>query len=898
MTLPDDSMMDIDDDTASAYASISAQLDTWTSPRLGQQQAHSTYEEDTDQWLQQQTAAPSTDEGGRGTPIMSNQHSQRSPGGVSSPWIEPVIVSTTPSNPSYRTHHDALWRYVQGRRNLAQRLQMARDDATLQGRTSPDMNMLKRDDLRMDLELLSSLSSDTPLFSLLARLRTLGVHFMLWDEAGNQNSEIRQYISYLSTQKLLTPAKLIEKLHSSSSSPLILQRRSTILEWLEDWNAQSLNHLQLPNNKNAMWSQSLEALQRNSMTNSKVTALHPDAPLLINEPNKNNDPLYGTDNTQDKILLKACLAYILAGRIDLAQKFCQNQGQSWRCAIWNGGLPQDTVSVPNDVTQQMVQLQVGNPARFLWKRQVAKLVKVVNTDEEAAIYALLCNDWTSALSNPVLRTWQAGLYTGFKSLQGRLEDELLQLAGKTWNYEKCTLEQLQATSDLAHLDEPGILETLAASPFGEMRTSTTMQGAMASVLVGKEAVLRFFQSEVIAESSTNNLRQLVHFVVYLELLKDASTPIVLEGMEQIKNQVVQDYLSHLSLQPSLWRYITLYASFLPNNIMLSVLPDILSKIELDEERRTITTQCKDLLNGFDVDILKATIMLILSKTTSSDASKCKSIEWLTYFRDHLAEGLVCANTILRHFLIRNKSLTATNFIRLHLPDNVIANDDDSNSNAHQEFRALRCYLEAMEAFEHWKQVMVCTIPETTSKSWNRFSLQESELKIADSMGCRMFIEQKQETSQKIVKVALVAANKLLEVIAFDGGWLLEEDEDDNMENDNEDRIRQDELEKLRFQCIPEVVVMLLNVCDETATWMDASLEDGTPRLGKTIKDVLKVLDKEGGMFDPLYWICRAKGVITIVASDENEIYNAFGMQEMKHLNKLVQEIAIRELDYA
>ena len=91
--------------------------------------------------------------------------------------------------------------------------------------------------------------------------------------------------------------------------------------------------------------------------------------------------------------------------------------------------------------------------------------------------------------------------------------------------------------------------------------------------------------------------------------------------------------------------------------------------------------------------------------------------------------------------------------------------------------------------------------------------------------------------------------------------------------------------------------MLHNVCDETATWMESSLEDGAIRLERSTQEVLKALDDCEGVFDPLYWIRRAKGFITIVASDENDIMNAIGTQEMKHLNKLIQETVIRELDY-
>ena len=905
-------MMETDDDASRAYASISAQLETWTSPRLGNTYALSTYEEDTDEWLQQTLAKDlPTEDDGRGTPIMSNNSRDSakkqmlsSPEGVVSPWIERVTnpsQSTSSMDSNHRTYHDAMWWHIQANRNIAQRMQMARDEATLRGQSVADLTALGKEDERADLDLLSSLAIDTPLFSLLATLRTLGVHVMLWDDSSKHQVQVRQSMSYLATQTSLTPAQLIFQLHSASSAPLILQRRKAILKWLQAWHSQAMEQLVLPRKTIAMWPQSLEHLQQKSTSNDKVNTLHPDAPLLIQD--TATEPLYGTDNAQDKLLLKACLVFILAGRMDLAQDLCRKQGQPWRCAIWNGGIPHDITVVPNDNTQVMMTKQIGNPARFLWKRQVAKLVKAVNSQEEAAICSLLCNDMGSALVNPLLRTWQAGLYTCFTALQGRLEDELLHLAGKGKEYETFTLQQLNATSNVASLDEPRILETLAASPFEDMRTSTPMQGAMASVLVGKQAVIRYCQSETNIDDDKANLRRLLHFVIYLDSLQRSTSPVILEGMHLIKNQLLQEYLLHLSQQPSLWRFMALYASLLPTNTMLSVVPNLLTKVELELERKTIATQLNDLLPGLDITILKSTVMLILAGT-GSEAIKCNAIMWLTHFREHMAEALVCANATLRLFIIRNKLATATNFIRLHLPDTVIANDSSGNENAYREFQALRCYLEAIEAFEQWKQVMIDTVPETKAKKLSRHSLSASEVDIAASMERRLFIEKKQDISRMVVVTALAAHQRLMEVLGFEGGWLLEDNDDDDndddameQENEVEETSRQNELEKLRLQCVPEVVFMLHNVCDETATWMESSLEDGAIRLERSTQEVLKALDDCEGVFDPLYWIRRAKGFITIVASDENDIMNAIGTQEMKHLNKLIQETVIRELDY-
>ena len=939
------SMMEIDDgndEAARAYAAISEQLNSWTSPRLsGISTAASSaaYAQDSVQWMKSFAddgrLTPQKRTSGEATPVTSNSgKNYRSPSRFvrmessaaddDSPWVDKTLPtrSTTESH-EFRRYHDILYSYLAARRSLSVRLRLNQEEAALGTNdataATPIVDAkLAQEEQSIELEYLSSLASledslENNVWSLLVALRSLGVDALLWQPWGRHQEEISNFLNQLASRKDATPGQLIQDLYYSPVSPLIIQRRKQVLEWIERCHAEALADLELPRKQTVMWPDSLDRLQQGAHDPTKVVTLDPDATMLVQD---SSSPFYGKDGGNEEKLMKACLAFILAGRLDQAMALCERQGQPWRCASWGGGQPYDIELVPDSESQQVVSVQVGNPRRALWKRTCWALARSNRVfTQESAIYSLLANDVQTCLKNPSLRTWEDGMYACWSALLGRLEDDLLHrhnIPAKMISQEE---EQLQATAWIATWNEASILDQLASSPFEDMRPTDVLRGAMASFLVGKDAVLNFVLQEGRGgqPQDLHLLRFFVHLLLYLDSLSVGTTAISLPGIDDIKNRFVLEYLHQLGLRPELWNLLALYASLLPTGIMMEEYPPILCNVEDDDERDSMCTQMRGLLpDGMDLVVLRRVVRLLLRERDPHVAMR--SISWLCHSESHLADALVCTNMLLRKFFLAEDDQLprALVFLDQYLPPQVaefatsmdpLRDEDEATDiadvqNSRLEFGGLQCYLDAYKAFRHWKEVMASAPPTTvTSKIvHNRAALNRTELEIADSADRRELVNQKRRSSRKVVEAADAAQSKLMEVLTYPGGWLLEEDSKGS--DDDEAKHRSQQLEVIQSRYLPRAVFMFHSVCDKTATWMADSLDDAVSVLGKT---ALSTLDSPGddstSPLSPLYWIRRAMSLAETVASKENCICDTFSEADEETFVSLITESKVRELQY-
>lgn len=893
-----------EDAASKAYAAVTAKLDSWTSPKVGKLSANwRTYEESAIEWMET-TMGPEpmaaltpqkrpAHENSPDTPVTSN--SAKKPDRSVSPLnlLEiptfPPIATATFATDDYHMYHDALWRYKQGKRSIEQRMDLAPTAA--------------KNELAVDMDYLQTLAVDSNLWSLLAKLRSLGMDALWMDDTlmakRQQQIALSDTFARLSRSPVCTHAHLIRNLYGETSS-LLMQRRQLLVEWMQECAAQK--EVTVPKPQSQMWPDSTKALQHNMQRSGKVDSIHPDAPLLVSE---SGEPLFGNDLRADTELLTACLQFILAGRLDKAMDLCKAQGQPWRAAIWQGGRPMEITSYANDETHSMVHVSLGNPERILWKSQCRKLAKKT-WGAESAIYAILANDVHTALASPSLRTWEQGLQVCMTSLVGRLEDDLLhrynghlRKTGRTFpgsDYEQQEMEHLLATANVASLDEYTIFDTLEANPYKGMRAGTLLQKLIAAFIKGKTAVQQVLTSAWIQDTDKPLLRTMTHLLLYLDSL--SSFRIDVPGLADMKNSVVLEYVRHLAANPPLTKYTTLYTSMLPTPTILEVFPTLLTTIQVPEERNLIWKQMKDLFeNGVELDILKRVVRLILKDANSSDVCKCQSIGWLCFTPEHYGEALVCANELVRQLLLTDKSHVASEFLWDYFPTIVQEDTFDHVISAKREYNALLVYLEANAAFDRWKECMMEMFPESSPSTLNISALNEQEKGIARQMEKRRIVEEKREAGRKVIDAANVAQSKLDEVLTFDGGWLQEYEQDDDVDSPDEEK-RQAELEKLQGRLIPQVVFLAHNVYSETATWMKTMLEDAIPVVGMDTKEVLCVLDEVGELspFAPIYWLKHAHALANKVASEEYSVYDAFGEKDLQHFLELMEDVTIRVLE--
>ena len=933
LSIMSSSMMDVDNDEASrAYAAISEQLQSWTSPQgVGAHASTSApYTQDSVQWMKtfaqdnDSTLTPQKRPSGEATPVMSNSAKKpHSPyvhimdADDDAPWIDRTLPtrSTTPSH-EFRRYHDVLYSYLVARRSLAERLRLNQKEAALVAKDAAPVvdEALAQEERSMELEYLSSLASmedslENNVWSLLVALRSLGLEALLWKPWGHAE-EISDYVNRLASRKDATPGQLIHDLYYLSVSPLILQRRKQVLEWIQRCHAEHLGDLELPRKQTVMWPDSLERLQHGARDPTKVMCMDPDAPLLVKD---STSPFYGKDGENQEKLLKACLAYILAGHLQEAMTLCQKQGQPWLSASLGGGQPFDVELVPDTEKQQVIAIQTGNPRRALWKRTCWALARASNvSSQESAIYALLSNDVQTALKNPCLRTWECGMYACWSSMLGRLEDDLLHRHNRS-SMRIPQEEQLQSTALIASWNESTILDQLASSPFEDMHPSDVLRGAMASFLVGKDAVLNFLIQEGTESQDLHVLRFMAHLLLYLDSLSVGMTPVDLPGIQAVKNRFVLEYLEQLGMRPELWHMMALYASLLPEVIMMKEYPPILCNVQDDDERSGICKQMRELLpSGMDLAVLRRVVRLLL--TERDPHTPMRSISWLCHSESHLADALVCTNMLLRkYFLAEDDQLPrALVFLDQYLPPLVTEyaksnsaqeNNEESmdvltTENSKLEFGGLQCYLEAHKAFRHWKEVMASTPPITvTSKIvHNRAALNQTELEIANSAEQRELVNQKRRASRKVVEAADAAQSKLMEVLTFGGGWLIQEDSIHDESDEAKQRRR--ELDVIQSRYLPRAVFMFHSVCDKTAAWMADSLDDAVSILGKTALSTLDNASEDSASpLSPLYWIRRAMALVETVSSEENCIFNTFSEDDGENFASMITESKVRELLY-
>jgi hypothetical protein len=639
-------------------------------------------------------------------------------------------------------------------------------------------------------------------------------------------------VAMIDHSNTVTPLQLVEALQQTDDDdddeerddddplallhpPILLQRRKHILDWLSHF----FDRKMMLTSK-----QQQQSSSKHSQTMS-VWSL-PDAPSLIMESDNDGTARSRTrhmhhpdDETMesDHQLFTSCLEYLLAGRLEDAQAYCRRQpGQTWRAAQWSGGVAWGKRSSSSTAT--------GNPARAAWKRHMWNLSQQCHQVlasssttgstsmtrccwEEAAMYAILSQDLKSCLSNRALRTWEHGLYVSFAGMWGRMEDEVLhrhyhqrrrqfeELLPSSSDhhdknrfatdgrrryppfpgmaYEQAEVEQLQATGEIASMTEATVLRTLSVSPWEDMRGQDPVSIAMAAFLLGKSAILQYMQQECeqLEVMDATHLRVLTHLALYLQSLdSSAATPVILDNMVQIKNVLVDAYVQHLSQHPELWHMLVLYSSFLPEDLILEVLPDVLTQVQHDEERRGILDQLHGILPpGLDLVVLRRLVRLILSTSdgtppsmsggaattmmtsstntpSRSDMYKMKAIGWLYHDDEHMGDALVCSNILLRQFLSRLRMKSAQCFLHEYAPPLLITEQevetslpqpffqveeddeaDDEHDNqktlvsqdrlwskrasiAQTEFLAYQSYITAFSAFEEWKTTVKNSSP--------------------------------------------------------------------------------------------------------------------------------------------------------------------------------------------
>jgi Nuclear pore protein 84 / 107 len=821
---------------------------------------------------------------------------------------------------------------------------------------------------------------------LLAMLRKLGIATLLWDDdtASKQQHRrtIQSHIQYISIQTDLTPAAILRTFYSNNSNgnstttklekvaPLPLQRRKELLLWLHQCFQNKLpSNIMRTIRTKIVWSRGNHNTKKQQETG-----------------------LFMTD--KDEEILQSCLSLLLAGRLSDAQELVRHCGLSWRAAMWGGGTPHgysftkehpsatipSNGSVPgtNELTVYQPQdlYSIGNPRRALWRRMMWKhaeqLIVAQNetTDRsnpyDVSMAALLSSNLKIALDCAPLRTWECGLYAVIRCTMDRLEDDVLhrhnqyrrsvQENGPLYpgtEHEDSEREQLQATSDVADIDEADAVRILDGTPFEEMRGDDLLTQCVASFLIGKTAILSFMKSTMdrVDDLNEEELRFVTHVAFYLDALSfSTSTPVVLEGVTKWKHELVLAYMGLLASREDLWHMLVLYASFLPEDVILERLPVLLQHIEGMNERTVIVQQMREYLpqSNLDLEVLRGIVALVLSESdeddvvvehehehhvaapTRLDIRKMEAVLWLSVQREHADEALIATNTLLRQFFLsrHDKIPSAIMFSEDVLNDfltNMVAIDEvamvDTNMEmisdhemqilcARLEAVAYLSFLQAVKSVQNWEEAMKETnhtfsdMQSISDDSIDKSKLNSIEFSIALKAERRKIIDTKRKTSRIIVTAAEAACTAMRKIFQHPGGWLLTDDEVVAPDDIN-GILRRKELDQLHSELLPRTVMMYHVVCVGTASWMSKSLDDAAEALVLSAKDAAQEIAESSSTntqavtspIVPRFWTQKALQLAEMVENDIYKVRSAFCTTDYKLLLNQLAETAVSDRIY-
>mmetsp|Transcript_27441 Transcript_27441/g.47559 ORF Transcript_27441/g.47559 Transcript_27441/m.47559 type:complete len:1096 (-) Transcript_27441:85-3372(-) len=760
-----------------------------------------------------------------------------------------------------------------------------------------------------------------------------------------------------------------------------------------------------PPRRRTMWPGTVAALQQ-QRNGSSSGVFHPDAPLQSAFGGRSSSPvdvssfLTPDDEVDDARLLRACFVLLQAGRMEDAMTLVNDCGQPWRAVAWTGGEPlsSDGVGNPTRAAWKRQCRKISKKMAQIANTEASSMVDSTGTRGlypslayEAAIMSLLSDNVDTALHNPVFQTWEDGVHAIIRSELGIIEDDVLrshnsarvaaaEASGGHFPYPGTELDSRDDSDGPQGNDGDlgAALEKLDASPVERIREEggDPFRNGMTSFLVGQNALKEYIEecATLCLEAENDDeacfLRFITHLILYVDtVLPEFCSQLALptgmdaaaDGSITLRELLIFKYVAYLSLQRDLWPHVALYTSLLSSDNILDTYSSFLIHVHSDQERQMTLKQARDLFpNGLDCYILRNVVRgMVMCDTDKwarepgeevapvgvapADARMMRSIHWLCYYPEHRPDALVCANMLLRRFLLSyaGKNADASDrdlyapkvFIEKILPKDLIdvavdqcQREDEEREdeaivgsislplvqNLEAEFLSIENYLKAHTKYVQFLDAIAKTSPCHKSSSFVDGSQSRQETEIADKMERNAFRQKKMGLCKIIVEFASRVSDSLMEVLTFAGGWLIDVNSNltDEETESEEAKARSEELEAIRSTFVPRAVFMLQEILDKTAMWLEQIVYDTRAQFGSASKDMLLTLF---GSFDetyrsnddltidllttsraaPGYWHKKALSLASIVANDGNGLHETFDNGEMESFLKLMAESYIK-----
>ncbi|KAL7551649.1 hypothetical protein ACHAWF_018051 [Thalassiosira exigua] len=311
---------------------------------------------------------------------------------------------------------------------------------------------------------------------------------------------------------------------------------------------------------------------------------------------------------------------------------------------------------------------------------------------------------------------------------------------------------------------------------------------------------------------------------------------------------------------------------------------------------------------------------------------------------HAPDALVCANALLRRFLLSyigdeaegasDRGLRAPMaFVEKMLPNDLLDLAEEQHRGGNRpidgspsfsllqdlraEFLSVDAYLRAHAKYVRFLDVIGKTSPCQGPRESSVDGLRSKhEEEIASKMERNAFLRKAKVLCKIVVEASAGASDALTEVLTFGGGWLVDaggaELDEGGAVDTEEAAMRSEEMEAIRSNLLPRVAFMLHEVSDQTAAWTEQIVHDARIRFGSASGEVLLALFES---FDetlcleeddvsttelttssraaPGYWHLKALSLASVVANDANGLHETFLEPAMERFLRSMAETHVK-----
>ncbi|XP_062520913.1 nuclear pore complex protein Nup107-like [Corticium candelabrum] len=618
--------------------------------------------------------------------------------------------------------------------------------------------------------------------------------------------------------------------------------------------------------------------QQGCSTRLLVTEIDPDAP------HRQGRHLVDGDEEDEADLIRNIYFFIRAGRLDEAQKLCNRAGQPWRAAALEGwrlwhdpNYYKDSADQPQPDERnngdEILPVE-GNPYRDLWKCCSWALAEQTQYSQyERAVYACLSGNLEQIL--PVCSSWSDYLWAYYKTMiDVTVEQEIFSyprpdrirenLPDGYWMQRSLTPEDV--------FERIERYNTMSGQLNVICKYRSVQKNIILNDMDSLSADIRIWLADT-PPPPHHFLRFLAHLVLFLRSVG------IVGGDDSVCNSVLVQYVEGLIREKQSTLVATYTASLMPDE-RVSVYAKFLEGItDTELKKECLKLAEKAGLNVQDITrvvmenirnieqedfTLTATYVAPLETDISEvDKKKVAAIDWLMFEPSQRYDALMQSNAIIRGFLATGK-LSAARDVFTKIPK-------DSIEVVHQQWRrragknsmpvamtsavrehlCVKMYLDANDAFHDWFQRFHAGIPTAPAATSTVTTMQE-RMRLEHEL--KKYNRDVERWSRDLQEQTGITVQKIYDVLLFDGGGWMREDEGDGDEN------RRQQLCVLRQLCLPGMVFLLHQVLHSTRRYAEC----------------VQLAD--------------------IVASESYQLYKVFRQDELQKFLQLVHNSSVEMLD--